>query len=303
MLAMFSVFVQQILLTGGLKVSTLPAKCYQALLTAAGQLSKKPVVLIDSLIELAKALPGRLIVDDTSSPKYARLRGLTRKLFIPSTGGYCQGYRVLLFLWEAGGIRFPVAFALWHKDSAPLTELTLQGLSLLRNEAKLKPLAVLGDAAFGTQEIVKRLTDYGWPCVFRFKKSQCLSGTPIKLLIPRGYGDAIGTLENCTKVKVIRRQKHFLQCNRMSWEPTEIRSLYAKRWNIEETFRILKSCLDLSGCQQHTVGCQVLYVLLCCVALACLELYPGMSPYEARHAVISGDLDPENLIPQQLFAA
>src|SRR5262249_11125606 len=148
MLAMFSVFVQQILLTGGLKVSTLPSKWYQALLTAAEQLSEKPVVLIDSLIELAKSLPGRLIVDDTSNPKYARLRGLARKLFIPSTGGYCHGYRVLLFLWEAGGIRFPIAFALWHKESAPLTELTLQVLSLLRNEARLKPLAVLGDAAF-----------------------------------------------------------------------------------------------------------------------------------------------------------
>jgi hypothetical protein len=303
MLAMFSVFVQQILLTGGLKVSTLPGNLYQALLTAAEQLSKKPVVLIEGLIELAKLLPGNLIVDDTSSPKYARLRGLARKLFIPSTGGYCHGYRVLLFLWEAGGIRFPIAFALWHAESAPLTELTLQVLSLLRNVAKLKPLAVLGDAAFGTQEIMKRLTDYGWPGVFRFKKSQCLDGTPIKRLIPRGYGSAIGKLENCTKVKVIRRQKHFLQCNRMSWKAGEIRSLYAKRWNIEETFRILKSCLDLSGCQQHSMGCQVLYVLLCCVALACLELYPGMSPYEARRAVISGDLDPEILLKQHFLAA
>lgn len=303
MLAILPVFVQQVLLTGGLKVSALPFKCYRTLLTAAEALSTKPVVSINSLIELAKGMPGRLIVDDTSSPKYARLRGLARKLFIPSTGGYCQGYRVLLFLWEAGGIRFPVAFALWHKESAPLTELTLQGLSLLRNEAKLKPLAVLGDAAFGTQEIVKRLTDYGWPCVFRFKKNQCLSGTPIKLLIPRGYGDTAGRLGNSTRVQVIRRQKHFLQCNRMTWNASKIRSLYAKRWNIEETFRILKSCLDLSRCQQHSMGCQVLYVLLCCVALACLELYPGMSPYEAKRALISGELDPESLLRQELFAA
>lgn len=303
MLASFSVFVQQILLTGGLQVSRLPAKCYRELLTAAEQLSWKPIVLIDGLIELAKTVPGRLIVDDTSSPKYARLRGLTRKLFIPSTSGYCQGYRVLLFLWEAGGIRFPIGFALWHKESAPLTELTLQGLSLLRNGAKLKPLGVLGDAAFGTQEIMKRVTDYGWPGIFRAKKNLHLCDIAVKRRIPRGYGETIGTLENYTKVKVIRRKSHFLQCNRVSWEASEIRSLYVKRWNIEETFRILKSCLDLSGCQQHTVGSQVLYVLLCCVALACLELYPGMSPYEARHALISGKLDPRNLIRQELLTA
>lgn len=303
MLAIFSVFVQQILLTGNLKVSKLPKSLYQALLTAAEKLSKEPVVLIGSLIELAKAFPGRLIVDDTKNKKYARLRSLTRKLFIPSTGGYCQGYRVLLFLWETGGVRFPIAFALWHAESAPITELTLQVLSLLRNHEELKPLTVLGDAEFGTQDIVKRLTDYGWPCIFRFKKSQCLSGSPIKHSIPRGYGEKIGKLANETKVKVIRKQKHFLQCNRMSWKGSKICSLYAKRWNIEEVFRILKSCLDLSGCQQHTVERQTLFVLLCCVALACLELYPNLSPYEARQAVISGNLAPETLLRQELFAA
>jgi hypothetical protein len=110
MLAMFSLFVQKILLTGGLKVSDLQANHYRALLTAAEQLAKEPIVPIDSLIELAKSMPGRLIVDDASNPKYAYLQGLVRQLFIPSTGGYCQGYKVLLFLWESGGQRFPIAF-------------------------------------------------------------------------------------------------------------------------------------------------------------------------------------------------
>jgi hypothetical protein len=303
MLAIFSLFVQQVLLTGGFKASALPAKIYRALLTAAEQLSNQPIVLIHELVELAKTLPGRLIVDDTSSPKYARLRGLARKLFIPSTGGYCQGYRVLLFLWEAGGVRFPVAFALWHKESDPLLELTLQGFSLLRNEAGLKPILVLGDGAFGTEEIVKRLTDYGWPCIFRMKNNRILSGQKIKRLIPRGYGETVEKLNNGVKVKIIRRESHFLQCNRMTWSMAKIRSDYAKRWHIEEVFRILKSCLNLCGCQQHTVGRQVLYVLLCCVALACLELYPDLSPYAARNASILGELDPENVIRQELLAA
>jgi hypothetical protein len=75
MLAIFSLFVQQVFLTGGFKASALPAKIYRALLTAAEQLTNQPIVLIHELVELAKTLPGRLIVDDTSSPKYARLRG------------------------------------------------------------------------------------------------------------------------------------------------------------------------------------------------------------------------------------
>lgn len=303
MLAIFSLFVQQMLITGEFKVSDLPGKFYRGLLTAAEQLCTERVVLIPGLVELARTKPGRLIVDDTSSPKYAKLKGLSRKLYIPSTGGFCYGYRVLLFLWESEGERFPVAFALWHKESAPLLELTMEGFSLLRNQAELKPILVLGDGAFGTEDIVKRLNDYGWPCIFRLKNNRKFSGEKIKRLIPRGYGETVTKLDNGVKIKVIRRKMHFLQCNRVTWEQRKIRSEYAKRWNIEEVFRILKSVLNLCGCQQHTVGRQALYVLLCCVALACLEQHPNLSPYAAKNAAISGELDPKTLMPAMLFAA
>jgi hypothetical protein len=48
MLAIFSAFVQQILITGKFKTSALPSKTYQELLIAAEQLPKEPVVLISS---------------------------------------------------------------------------------------------------------------------------------------------------------------------------------------------------------------------------------------------------------------
>jgi hypothetical protein len=186
MLTIFSLFVQQLLVIGKFKVSDLPNKLYRSLLTAAEQLPKGGVILIPGLVELAKKEPGRLIIDDTSSPKYARLRGLTRKLFIPSTGAYRAGYRVLLFLWQSKEGRFPIAFAMWHKSSASLTELALQGFSLLRNQAELTPVTTLGDGGFGSEEIVKRLNDYGWPCIFRIKNNRKLGGEKIKRLIRRG---------------------------------------------------------------------------------------------------------------------
>ena len=233
MLAIFSLFVQQMLITGEFKVSHLPGKLYRGLLTAAEQLCTERVVLIPSLVELAKTKPGRLIVDDTSSPKYAKLKGLSRKLHIPSTGGFCDGYRVLLFLWESEEGRFPVAFAMWHKGSSRLPELALQGFSLLRNQAELTPVVTLGDGGFGSEEIVKRLNDYGWPCIFRIKNNRKLVGEKIKRLIQRGYGEATSNLDNGIKIKLIRRKEHFLQCNRVTWETGKIRSEYARRWNIE----------------------------------------------------------------------
>jgi hypothetical protein len=303
MLEIFSRFVQQMLITSEFKASTLPGKFYRELLISAELLCTQRVIVIPGLVELAKTKPGRLIIDDTSSPKYAKLKGLSRKLYIPSTGGYCDGYRVLLFLWESECERFPVAFALWHKESAPLLELTMDGFSLLRNQAGLKPVLVLGDGAFGTEEIVKRLNDYGWPCIFRLKNNRKFSGNKIKRLIPRGFGETVAKLDNGVKIKVIRRKKHFLQCNRMTWEAGKIRSEYAKRWNIEEVFRILKGCLKLCECQQHSMPRQALYVLFCCVALACLEQQPNLSPYAARNASISGELDPKTLIQPTLLTA
>ena len=301
MLAVLSLFVQQLLLLNGFKVSAFSPKLYRGLLTAAEQLADMPVVLVDGLVALAETLPGRLIIDDTNNPKYGKLQGLLGKLFIPATGAHCQGYKVILFLWETGEVRLPVAFALWHGGSEKLTDLALAGLSALRNHTKLRPLAVLGDAVYGCQEIVKRLKDYNWPCIARFKKDQKLSGQWIGHAIPRGYGEAVGTLTNGTKVKVIRHKQHFLQCTHVSWQAGKIREWYAKRWKIEETFRILKSCLDLSGCQQHSMPCQAFYVLLCCVAFACLELYPGLNPYQARQAVISGEICPETILDDRLF--
>jgi hypothetical protein len=163
MLAIFAVFVQRMLITAGVKMKALPAKYYRELLIAAERLAKTSIIFIEPLVELAKSYPGRLIIDDTSNPKYAHLKGLTRPLFIPATGGHCQGYKILLFLWESGSVRFPIGFALWHAHSEKLTELALQGFSLLRNQYHLKPTEVLGDGGFGSQEIIKRLTDYGWP--------------------------------------------------------------------------------------------------------------------------------------------
>jgi hypothetical protein len=106
---------------------------------------------------------------------------LADKLFIPSTGGYCQRYKVVLFLWETRNLRIPVAFALWHRESGKLVELALEGLSRLRNHTDLKHLAVLGNAVYGCQEIMKQLRDYNWPCIARFQIASDLSPQYLQL--------------------------------------------------------------------------------------------------------------------------
>ncbi|HBG49564.1 MAG TPA: hypothetical protein DDW90_08710 [Cyanobacteria bacterium UBA9971] len=149
-----------------------------------------------------------------------------RKLKNLKTSGYEDGFKIVFFLWESSGHRIPLGFALWYKP----------GLSRLRNEFKLKPKIVLADGFYSTDKIVKRLTDYGWGFVFRWICNRKLSDTPIKKLIPRGYGEKIGYLKNNSKVKIFRRKNRFFETNRMLMNVKNMVGLYKKRWTIEEVF-------------------------------------------------------------------
>ena len=81
MLTILAVFVQQILLSNGFKINKFPVKSYRALLTAVESLITEPVVLVPMLVALAETIPGRLIVDDTSNPKYGTLKGILHPLY------------------------------------------------------------------------------------------------------------------------------------------------------------------------------------------------------------------------------
>lgn len=159
MIQAFSSFAKQLLKSGGFRVSEFPGKIYRELLTAFEGMRESEVTILPGLVELAKAHPGYLVIDDTDNPKYG-LKHWARKLKILTNGGFRTGYKVVLFLWVVPGAgRFPLGFALWHKGTDTIPQLTLQGLSVLRNLHGLKPLGVLADGAYSTDEIVKRITD------------------------------------------------------------------------------------------------------------------------------------------------
>jgi hypothetical protein len=274
-----NLYIKQILCLGGFRVTELKDGIYKQLLTAFQNMSNHDVIMIPELINMARAFPGRLLLDDTSNPKYG-LGKIAIKFKNLSTSGYHKGYKILLFLWDSGNIRIPIGFALYHKESKSINELARKGVSLLRNTYQIRPEAVLADGAFFTLETAKLINDYGWILVMRFSKSRTLSNTPIRKLIPRGYGDTIGKLKNGIKLKVIRRKDRFYTCNRMLFSTKKILQLYALRWKIEETFRVLKGCIGLNRCQQHSLESQEIYIFMCLILFACAERVKDGSIYK-----------------------
>jgi hypothetical protein len=292
------VFANQLLISGGFRISEFPQNAYRELLTALSEMQDGQVTILPGMVEWAKSHPGYLVIDDTKNPKYG-LHYLAKRLKILSNGATRTGYEVLLLLWLVPGVgRFPIGFTLCHKETGSPAELALQGMGMLRNWYELRPLAILADGAFSTDDSLKRLSDYGWFFVMRSRNTRKVNGVQIKRLIPRGYGEEEGYLENGVKVKVIRDRKHFLFCNRMMMERQAIQSLYRLRWKIEEVFRVLKSGLGLDGCQQHSIRAQGIFVAACLLLFSHLEIVSGGNPYSALSTVNSGHLKPENLISE-----
>lgn len=207
-----------------------------------------------------------MILDTTDNPKYDPGK-VDNKMKNLSNGGYSKGYKILLCLLRVKDKAIPVGFALIHKESQTQEELVLKILGRLRNEFKLKPKMTIADAGFSTQGIIKRLNNYGWGFVIKGKKNYSLDNKQIKRHIKRhikrGFGSTKGNLKNGVKVKIVRRPKRVFITNRVSLKDEEILAIYDLRWKIQEIFRVLKSCIGLNRCQQHTVRAQEIYVFGC----------------------------------------
>ena len=294
----FSLFINRLLSYGNFKSSQIPRKYHRELLTEFSNIKNKDSVFIPSLIKLCKKTEGRLIIDDTNNPKYG-LKKIARKMKNLKTSGYESGYKILLFLWETNHHRIPIGFALWHKESPSLNELALQGLGILRNTFKLKPKVVLADGFYSADKVVKRLTDYGWPLVERWRCNRKLDGLKIKQQIPRGFGDYQGFLQNGSKVKIFRRKNRFYITNRMLLSMQDAVKLYKKRWTIE---KILKSQIGLNRCQQHSLQSQEIFLFLCIVVFSYLEKLKDYSIYKTRETVIFQTVSLDNSILNEVLA-
>lgn len=294
-------FIKQIMTYGNFQSSSIPRKHYRELLIGLENLKRIDTVFIPQFISIASKFKGRLVIDDTNHPKYG-LKNHTRKLKNLKTSGYENGFKLLLFLWEGDNFRIPLGFAMWHKDSNSINDLALAGLSRIRNEFKLKPEVVLADGAFSIDKLVKRVTDYGWAFVMRWRANRKLNEQQIKKEIPRGYGSSKGLLKNSTKVKIFRRKNRFYETNRMLWDMQDIVKLYKLRWTIEETFKILKHCVGIHRCQQHSIELQEIFVWMCLVSFAYLERVKDHTIYRARQTVNSQTVCLDNSILNEVLA-
>jgi hypothetical protein len=303
MLQATHLFIKQILTFGKFHSSQIPKRVYTELRTEFTNIKNKDVIVIPEFINKFCKNGWDLIVDETVNSKYG-LKHITRKLKILNNGGYCSGYKVVLFLLNKENLTIPIGFAFYHKKSGSVSELTLKFISRLRNEFNVKPETFIADGAYDVNKVIKRLTDYGWSCIIRCRSSRKFNKTHLKKLIPRGYGEVKGELKNKTKVKVFRRKERYFISNRMLMSMQKAVKSYTSRWKVEESFRFLKSCIGIKRCQQHRTISQEIFIWMCLIAFAHFsyqESISEVSMYKLYDNVIFGLQDFDLPLLKELF--
>jgi putative transposase len=241
-----------------------------------------------TLLELAlralfTVVGGDLIVDDTVVEKpYATCLAEAAWVWSSKQRQVVFGIPLVLLVWTDGQVRVPLAFRLWRKGGPSKFDLALELLSYARNRLGCKPQFVLFDAWYPSKKLLKRIRDYGWYFVCQLKKNRRFEGHPLKAYRRQPYWQALGHLAGGLKVLVVRYRRKYYVTNRLSLAAVEVRTIYKRRHEIEEVFKMLKSQFNLEACQagytrvwQNTPrakeGPQAHHIALCLVAYVVSE--------------------------------
>jgi Transposase DDE domain len=193
---------------------------------------------------------GYLILDDTVVCKpYARLLGEAAWVWSSTERKTVFGVAVVLLVWTDGQVRIPLGYRVWRKGGPSKYELALALLSYARNRLRCKPQFVLFDSWYPSQKLLKRIKDYGWYFICQLKKNRTFEGQALRRYLPQPYWHALGCLRGGLKVLVVKHRRKYYATNRLTLSAKEVRSWYRKRQAVEEVIKVLKSDLNLEGCQ------------------------------------------------------
>jgi hypothetical protein len=160
--------------------------------------------------------------------------------------------------------------------------LALELLSDARNRLKCTPQSVLFDSWYPSQQLLKRLRDYGWYFVGQRKKNRWFEGKPLHRDLQQPYWQAVGHVAGDLKVRVVRYRRKYYVTNRLRLTAKEVREQYRQRHAVEAVIRTGKSHLGLESGQAgyrrsgaepscSPVRAQEPHVALCLVAYLIVE--------------------------------
>lgn len=249
---------------------------------------------------------GYLVIDDVVWEKRGKhIQGVC-KLFMPSEKRYAFGLNVVVLAWTNGrGLTIPLTFRFWKmpawKNDKGQSYLAFDGtrhktkqelaMEMLdwAYERGFEPIAVLFDAAYPSERMLRYLKHRDWHWVSRVKANRSLTfaskkfrpdaweaeakagrapslgaSLPVHL---RGWGQARLIASRLKEDGTLR----FLVGSNPHWGRGRIDGLYGHRWAIEHAiFRDGKQLAGLGDCQCRSFGAQENHFALAMLAIVFL---------------------------------
>jgi hypothetical protein len=240
---------------------------------------------------------GYLVLDDTTWQRQTKCSEAVAKVWSSTAGGVRLGMQVVLLIWTDGQCKIPVAMRLWQKGGKSKVELAQEMLNEAA-ERGIAPKYVLFDSWYTSRGIVNLLSQLGWKYVARLKSNRLLNGERLSGKWRQRFGQATGHLKQVSEeVRIIKDGKRYWVTNDLELKPAQIKRIYRKRQQIEETFRLLKQEFGWGGSSTRKAKAQTAHLHLGLMAL-CLTQQAALAQGQTVYA-FKGDLFHQP-IPSQL---
>lgn len=247
---------------------------------------------------------GYLVLDDTSWERFTRVADAVSWVWASSVGKPVWGMQVVLLLWTDGKWKVPVGIRLWRKGGPSKVELAIGLLSQARRRG-LQPAYVLCDSWYSAAQILNLLDGWGWQYVIRVKSNRLLDKKSLRTTWPQRYGQAQGNLQGVGHpVLVVKDGRRYWGTSDLRLTPSEVKAHYARRQQIEETFRLLKQEFGWGSCSCQKQQAQWAHLHLGLYALILTQqtaLTRGQTIYAFRQSLFLQRI-PQNPLALQEFA-
>jgi IS4 transposase len=198
---------------------------------------------------------GYLLIDDTVfSKEHSKTLPYLSTLWSASERRNLLGINVVVLVWTDGFTRVPLDLRFWCKeDDRSKLDLAIDMLRVVKQRWDISPDAVMFDSWYAAAKLLKAITRLGWHWVTKLKKNRLLDGTtPVSQRWKTTYGSTIAQLCGKITALVVKDGDHYLATSRLDSKPKAVKKAYAKRWAIEEVFKILKSELHIESCMARS---------------------------------------------------
>ena len=215
---------------------------------------------------------GYLILDDTTWRRFAKKAEAVSFVWDSSAGKVVLGMQVVLLIWTDGKRKVPIGLRVWKKGGRSKVKLAKELLRRAKQNG-LSPVFVLFDSWYSASELLNLIEQFSWRYIGGVKRNRLLDETRIDKLFKHRFGRKCGCLRKVEQqVLVVKHGKKYYLTNELSLSSKQIKQEYARRQQIEETFRLLKQEFGWGKCRARSRQAQTAHLHLGLYALSLVQM-------------------------------